>query len=237
MKFKIVISLFLSFLTFVSYAQKQTTDRSQIWVGYFNQTRLTNKFGFWLDAHYRQINLDEPNLIFIRPGITYYLNDNFRVTAGYAFVDFFAPKGKQTSWLEHRPWQQIWWRTKYNGFQTIQWIRNEQRFVEKVVGDKLTNEYNFNHRLRYNIYLQVPLIGKELKAKTPFFALQDEVFINYGKEIVYNYFDQNRFFIGGGYYFTNDLQIQIGYMNVFQQKAIGNEYFNNHCLRIFLFHS
>lgn len=219
------------------FGQKQVDDRQQLWLGYFNQTRVSKNFGWWFDAHVRNMDYTHLHQTILRPGFTWFLNDNFRFTAGYAYIYNNAPEGRKTDWQEHRPWQQLWWRTKYNGFSTTQWLRLEERYVEKVVNDSLTNDYVFSNRIRYNIFLQLPLKGKELKAKVPYFVVQDEVFINAGKNIVYNVFDQNRFFVGLGYYFTDHLHVQLGYMNLFQQRASGDEFYNNHCFRLFLFHS
>ncbi|MDX2195827.1 MAG: DUF2490 domain-containing protein [Cytophagales bacterium] len=233
--FSISIILFCSVNNAI--AQKNVTNRTQSWVGYFNQTRISNKFGFWLDVHFRNLDIAHPHQTLVRPAFIFYINDNFRLNAGYAYVYNFAPEGRNSSFQEHRPWQQLWWRTKYPGFVTTQWLRAEQRFVENVVNDQLTGDFTFNHRFRYNLFLQVPLIGKDMKAKTPYFALQNEIFINAGKNIVYNVFDQNRFFVGFGYYFTDHLHIQLGYMNIFQQRPSGNEFYNNDCIRLFAFHT
>jgi hypothetical protein len=32
---------------------KQTTQAEQLWLGYFNQARISDKWGVWLDAHLR----------------------------------------------------------------------------------------------------------------------------------------------------------------------------------------
>ena len=32
--------------------EKEIHNREQLWVGYFNQTRLSKRWGFWLDVHY-----------------------------------------------------------------------------------------------------------------------------------------------------------------------------------------
>ena len=67
------------------------------------------------------------------------------------------------------------------------------------------------------------------------FIVNDEVHINFGKEIVNNYFDQNRFFLGFKYQFSKTTNIQAGYMNLFQQLPAGNSYKNINAARIFLF--
>ncbi|WP_262891299.1 DUF2490 domain-containing protein [Spirosoma utsteinense] len=58
-----------------------------------------------------------------------------------------------------------------------------------------------------------------------------------GKQITYNYFDQNRFFMGFSYPFSKSLTEQAGYRNLFQQQATGNVFVNNHVARLLLFHT
>jgi len=56
----------------------------------------------------------------------------------------------------------------------------------------------------------VPLKGKQVAPKVPF-VFVNEVFINFGKNIVNNYFDQDRVFAGMGYPFTSHFNAQLGY--------------------------
>jgi hypothetical protein len=219
--------------------EKHIEHREQLWLGYFNQTRLTNKFGLWLDVQYRMTEnfAERPFQFLFRPAATYFIKDNLRFNLGYAFISHFPAKGLNTTRFEHRPWQQIWWNQKYPGLTTLQWLRFEQRFNEKVVSDVKQDGYNYNFRVRYNISLFIPLKGKEMVAKTPFAALQNEVFLNFGDRIVYNTFDQNRLFAGFGYQFTSHLNAQLGYMNVYQQEASGNRYISSHAIRLFVFHT
>ena len=217
--------------------EKSIHTREQLWFGYFNQTRITNKVGLWLDVHYRLTDhfAERPFQFIVRPALNFYIKDNLRLQTGYAYVSHFPAEGLETTRPEHRGWQQIWWNQKYNGFTTLQWLRLEERFNRKVANDELQPGYNFNYRLRYNFSFFFPLKGKELVAKTPFLALIDEVFINFGDKIVYNTFDQNRFFIGLGYQITSHMNVQTGYMNIFQQEASGNSYWSTHAIRLFLF--
>ena len=73
--------------------------------------------------------------------------------------------------------------------------------------------------------------------KTPFVLINNELFVNFGKETVNNYFDQNRAFIGLGYQFTKHLNAQLGYMYIFQQLPSGNEYIRTNAIRLFVFHN
>lgn len=220
---------------------KQTAHLNQIWAAYFNQTRFTNKWGAWVDLHVRTKEDFATNLSqsIVRLGLTLYLNDQTKLTAGYAFINHFpADNHKNISVPEHRPWQQIQWHTRYSKIRTMQWIRLEERLRQKVENnDRLAHGYNFNYRLRYNILISLPLSKKGVAAGGWSFILNDEIHINFGKEIVYNYFDQNRFFSGFAYHTNAHDNIQIGYMNLFQQLQTGNRYRNIHALRIFYFHN
>jgi hypothetical protein len=235
---KVIITLSLFFLSLNVFAQKNITTKEQLWLAYFNQTRITSKFGIWADIHWRTSDhfIKDKFQFITHNGLTYFFSDNLRLTSGYTY-SYIYPDGGKPGRPEHRPWQQLWWRQNYDRFQTLQWIRFEQRFRRKEQGDHLVEGYNFNYRLRYNLALFIPLKGKKMTAKTPFIAVMDEIFINLGKEITSNYFDNNRFFIGLGYQFTSHLNAQLGYMNLFQEQANGKDFVNTNAIRFFVFHT
>ncbi len=220
---------------------KTTTDTRQLWTGYFNQTRLTDKWGVWTDLHLRTKDNYFNNFSqgIVRLGLTYYLNDDAKLTAGYAFINHFpAENHKNISQPEHRLWQQIQWHTKYPKLKLMQWFRLEERYRRKIKNnDELADGYNFNFRLRYNILSQFPLSKKRFQPNTFSFVLSNEVFVNFGKQIVYNVYDQNRFFAGFHYHVNKHDNLQLGYMNIYQQLAAGNQYRSTHAARVFYFHN
>jgi hypothetical protein len=236
---KILVSiLVLLAISLTTSAQtKTTTSREQLWLAYFNQTRVTDKFGFWLDVQQRQTGdfVDRPFQLLLRPAVTWYAKDNFRVNLGYAFINHFPAEGNETSQPEHRIWEQVWFSQKLPNLTMLQWLRFEQRFIRKIANDELVDGYTRANRLRYNIGLSIPLKGKELKPGTPFVSVSNELFINFGKNVVYNTFDQNRLFLGLGYQITSGMNLQGGYLNAYQQLASGNSYVVSHAVRIALF--
>lgn len=239
-KYFLVLSfLSIQFIASAQNSEKHIHSREQLWFGYFNQTRFSNKWGMWVDVHYRMTDnfIDRPFQFLFRPAVTYFIKDNLRVNVGYTLAEHFPAKGLSTTRAEHRAWQQIWWNQKYTGLTTLQWLRLEQRFNEKVVNDEKLEGYNYTFRVRYNFSFFIPLKGKEMAPKTPFAAVMNEVFLNFGDKVVYNTFDQNRFFAGFGYQFTSHLNAQLGYMNVYQQETSGNNYYSTHVIRLFVFHS
>lgn len=232
--------LVVLFLLFAASAngQKQIANHRAVWFGYFNQSRLSDKWGIWLDVHARRTQfLDRWATQLIRPGITYYVNDHFRITAGYAYARSFPAPGLHTVRPENRLWQQVLWTTRNKRLHTQQWIRIEERFNRKISQDKLQNGSDFNFRFRYLLNLMVPINRTYIEPNTVFFAFNNEIHINAGKQITYNLFDQNRLFVGMGYQFTKGLNLQVGYMNQFQQLPSGNHFNSNHVLRIFAFHN
>lgn len=241
MKQTVLLFLLLNLFALRSIAQtKITVENRQIWTGYFNQTRLSNKWGLWADVHLRtkeDFTTNFSQAVF-RFGVTHYINNDTKLTAGYAFINHFpADNHKNISQPEHRPWQQLQWHTKYPRVKLMQWFRLEERFRRKILNDnELASGYNFNFRSRYNILSQFA-IGKHPFQKGTFsFVLSDEVFLNFGKEIVYNTYDQNRLFAGFHYHVNTHDNLQLGYMNVYQQQAAGNRYRSIHTLRLFYFH-
>jgi hypothetical protein len=217
-------------------AQKTIEVRDQTWFGYFNQTRLTNKSGVWVDLHQRFTGsfYEEPAVTLGRVGYIYYLSDNFRLVFGDAFVKHYA-HGSGPDIPEHRPWQQLQWIEKKNGFTIVQWLRIEERFRKNVVEGQLTDDYNFNWRFRYNLMLTIPFKGKEITPHNAFAVFNNELHVNAGKEIVNNYFDQDRLFIGLGYQFTKHLNAHLGYLYVFQQLATANQFVQINAIRLFVF--
>ena len=120
----------------------------------------------------------------------------------------------------------------------MQTVRLEERFRRKLLNDNELGEgYNYNPRIRYAFALFLPLTEKGLGPGSLQFLLNNEVMINFGKNIVYNHFDQNRFFAGLAYQFNPHAQLQAGYLNVFQQLPAGNQFNKLHAIRLFYFHN
>jgi hypothetical protein len=158
-----------------AYAQEKDVEHlEQTWFAYFNQTRLTDKSGIWLDVHVRLTGnfIDDVGVSIGRIGYTYYLTDQTRITIGYAHATQYGHEGAPNI-PEHRPWQQIQWFEKKNWFSMMQYIRLEERFKGVVEDGALTSDYSFNYRVRYNMAFTIPLKGKQVTAQTPFLFLND----------------------------------------------------------------
>lgn len=239
-RFCILLSLLFLSAHFLNAQQtKQTEHVNRIWFAYFNQTRLSDKWGMWTDLHLRTKEnfVEGLSQSIIRLGLTYYIKDNTKFTLGYAYVnDFPSDNHKNISVPEHRPWQQLQWHTNYGKKRMMQWIRLEERYKRKVLNDDaLADGYSFNFRVRYNIWYEIPLSKKGIVPNSFSFIVNNELHINLGKQVVNNYFDQNRLFLGLKYQTGEHSNLQVGYMNLFQQLAAGNQYRDINAIRFFFF--
>jgi len=153
--------------------EKDVEHLEQTWFGYFNQTRLTDKSGIWLDLHLRLTGdfVDDVGVSIGRIGYTYYLTDQTRLTLGYAYATQYSLAAGTPSIPEHRPWQQVQWFEKKSWFSLAQYIRLEERFRGEEENGELTGDYSFNYRVRYNMSFTIPLKGEQVMAKTPFIGL------------------------------------------------------------------
>lgn len=126
----------------------------------------------------------------------------------------------------------------HSRLRLMQWFRLEERLVRAVENDStLASRNDFTWRMRYNFLMQVPIGRHPFEPGSFAWVLNDEVFVNFGENIIYNSFDQNRFFTGLHFYTGPGNWLQAGYMNLFQQTASGNKYRMIHTFRLLYFHN
>jgi hypothetical protein len=66
--------------------------------------------------------------------------------------------------------------------------------------------------------------------------ISNEILLNAGSKVVRNTFDQNRFYTGVNYAITKNISVECGYLNWFQQRPTGDQFYNRNILRLSLFH-
>jgi hypothetical protein len=156
------------------------------------------------------------------------------LTAGYARLWLSAPVAEGLPRAERRPWAQLVVNHKVGPcLRMANRIRYDMRFRQNLEAGMPLDDFGFNHRLRFLVSMRWPLQGYEIKGGTPFINLTNEVLVNFGEQIVYNHFDQNRLWLTLGWQLRN-LTLQSGYMNRFVQLPQGNAYQRNHTLLFWL---
>jgi len=230
-----VLVLLFPFLIFGQAATKKDVNQQiQTWVSLNTVTKFTDHWGIVADAHIRANEVFESNNFYLlRGGISYIPNASVSLTAGYAHM-WLAPtkEGWSTYADENRIYQQAQLTTKVGKVSILQRIRNEQRWQEKMANDEPTGESRFTDRVRYLASFNIPIFNKK---NWPLLVVSDEISIHFGKEVVYNTFDQNRLFVGIKQNISPKLSFDFGYMNVYQQKSSGYQYDMNHTIRLFFY--
>ena len=181
---------------------------------YFWNTQLKEKpWGLQGDVQHRNWNaLGDLEQLLLRGGLTYKPvadNANIKFTLGYGYIQtgaFGSDADSKTE--ESRIYQEALIGDKIgNRFHLKHRFRFEQRFVENQ---------DFRTRVRYALFLNIPLNSNKIEKKTVYIALYDELFIN-GQRNIGNgnsveIFDRNRLYGGIGYGLKDNVSFQLGFM-------------------------
>jgi hypothetical protein len=175
----------------------------------------------------------DPSFYFLRGAINYWITDNITLAAGYGKM-WLAPTtaGWKKFVQEDRMYIQIQSISKLGKISLLQRLRNENRWQQKMVNDSFSGNYKITDRIRYLLSVTIPVFKNK---KYPSLVVSDELAIQFGKEVVYNTFEQNRMFFGIRQNISKNLSYDLGYMQVMQQKATGYQYDKNNTFRLFFY--
>lgn len=230
----------LLLVCFVSKAQteKNIDHQSLLWTRYYNQLTINNKWSIHTEFDNRIfINPVEENLYETRIQGRYKINPNIEVGAGYAYFSVATQVPEVTYDFripEHRMQQDIIWKQENGNFTTNQRFQIEERFTHNANKESLLSGHTFTWRFRYRLQGEYSCWKRDsqyLKA-----IAYDEIMINAGESIVKNTFDQNRIYAALQYGVNKNIAVELGYLNSFQQRASGVDYFDRDIIRFTLFH-
>jgi hypothetical protein len=234
------LSLFLLFSA-STFAQRVYTDNMNAWLVYTGSHKLSDKWGLHLEIQIRRNDLlAKGQQLLLRPGINYYFNGQATATVGYGFVETY-PYGEfaaKSKFPEHRLWEQLQLKTQLDRFEIINRFRLEQRWVHApalqpdstyAAGDAI-----YSNRFRVMGRVSVPFKGKTIEDKSFYLAASDELFVNFGKNVAFNIFDQNRAYIGLGYKLPKIGRLEIGYLNQLVVKSDAIKIESNHTVQVAL---
>lgn len=214
------------------------SSSNEQWFQYYNQTKLNNKWTWLIDGSYRRKdNFSELSQYLIRTGIGYSINKDVKINAGIAHFGFVS--SEQLSKVEFRPYQEVIVKNKLKKISLNHRFRVEQRYFYPVINGDLQNLSTFNFRYRYALIASIPLFNfsKENPDKKLLLNIGDELFINSGKDIVYNIFDQNRILISPTIQFNKKLSIAITWNEIYATTTLANTYKKTHVLWIQIKHN
>lgn len=209
-----IIPFFIFFISlFNPHSSKSQLNEQQTgaWYMYFfNSTFKESTWGIQGDVQYRNWNLGgDLEQLLLRGGLTYTpKNAKIKFTLGYGNVQTGEYGPSTTTSVESRVYQEALIPDKIGSrFFLVHRFRYEQRFL---------TEQNLRTRLRYNLFLNIPLNSSEMKQKTIYLALYNELFINgqrnIGNSRQVELFDRNRTYVALGCVIKAQLKIQLGAM-------------------------
>lgn len=218
--------LFFAFLFFVgahtTSAQNSRLNTSNTigWYNYFGSFNITPKLGVHTEYQWRRNQLiTNWQQSLLRVGAQYSLNPRILVRVGYAWVETFpygefSINGLGRDFTEHRIFEMVQLSHKEGIVDFSHRFMLEQRFVGRYSSAIKTTEDEFPllNRVRYMIRLQAPLGGNEIKDKSPYIALYDEIFVGFGENVNANIFDQNRIGVLLGYRFNKNVRVDGGFL-------------------------
>lgn len=223
-------------------AQKKVTHQSNYWIRYFGKYAFSPRWGATLELEDRRFfrHSRQTNWMLPRVTVNRSLGAGWGVGAGFTYYTSANPADPDAKIRvrvpELRPHQDVTYTQKIKRLTIGHRYRIEERFRHHADDQQLTAGYQFSLRVRYRLGLQYPLIQKDDGAGTLKVKASDELMINLGHSVVYNFFDQNRFYVGLNYGLSPSFQAELGYVNAFQQRGSGSEFYDRDVLRLTLYH-
>lgn len=219
--FIFLLTTFCLFTKLNAQNNRLTTRENIGWYNYFGTFRLSKKVSLHTEYQWRRDNfVTEWQQSLLRVGANYQLNPGILLRAGYGWIETFAYgeipiNGQGKDFTEHRLFQMVQLGHREGMADFTHRFMLEQRFVGRYSTTDLDKEDEFPllHRMRYMFRIQLPLIGNEIKDKTPYITMFDEVLIGFGKNVNANVFDQNRLSFLLGYRFNKKIRLEAGYLS------------------------
>ena len=235
--------IFISIVSLVliseSLAQTNTPSvvkDNMLWLGYYNSIILNSKWSINSDIQFRTKNeIKHYSQALVRTDVSYKPKDRITISLGLAHFRYFITDEKTRG--EWRPWQELKLIDKIGNCKLTHRLRVEQRFNETVKNSETTNDYQFNFRFRYRFDLRYPILKEKETGNNVFALIGNEIMVNAGNNIGYNYFDQDRLYAGINYEINKKVSLQLQYMHIWQQTSNGLTLYSNEVLRFNIYHT
>ncbi len=213
-----------------------------LWNGLYLKGLFTDKIGYYGEHHYRLRN-DVDNInsfvgrtrqFYNRAGINFLVNKNFEIVVGPTLVLNYTPSPGNPAYekvtYEPRIWHQwLFIMPPMGRFKFYHQFRFEHRWKRS---NEVEADHKYTNRFRYKFFAYIPLNKKEIGVNTLFFSPSAEIFMQEGKSIVYNPFEDFRTYNGLGYVVNKNLTFFVGHMWTIGQTTTGFEYNETHIIRV-----
>lgn len=236
---KLIFVITLCLYSFTSFSQThQYANNMGAWLWLPADFKVSPHWGFHAEIQLRRNDyLKSWQQIFVRPGINYYLNDHVFFNLSYLFLETY-PYGKypaKAAFPEHAIWESFNLKEQYGKLEWVGRAQFEQRFIEApTLQDNVykLGKAIYSNRFRLLNRFSIPFKGKKIVDNSFYATAFDELFINFGKNIAANIFDQNRAYAALGYKIPKVGRLEVGYMLQSILKSDGIRIENNHLIML-----
>jgi hypothetical protein len=199
---------------------------TNLWLGSYNKFRLSEKWFWRAEFHYRRGGFDgTPYVgrmaqIYNRHAINYIVSPKFNVAYGVVLRLDFTPDPGNID-FEHvipepRLWHEYMFVMPFSRFQLFHRIRIEHRWSR---GSRVDNpEWIYRDRWRYKIYAQIPLNKSYLGSGTLFFNPDAEIIMQSGKTVGGSALEDLRLYPSLGYIVSPQVTYTAGMMYTMGQR-------------------
>jgi len=236
----LILCLLAGFQRLQAQANHLRSNNANAWFMYVGDHKISPRWGVHLEAQFRRFRMGlDPQQLLLRTGLNYHVGKQVFFTAGYCFVQTY-PYGAfpvKVAFPEHRIWEQLQIKSQVQRMEWVSRFRLEQRFSHLPEWNKALSIYEpgdavYTHRFRLLNRFSLPLHGKVIVDKSFYLSAYDEFFINFGKQVAFNFLDQNRAYIALGYCIPKLGRMELGFMEQTVYKPDGVRMENNHTLQI-----
>jgi hypothetical protein len=218
--------------------EKNVSQQSLLWTRYNNQLELNAKWSINTEFDNRVfLKPVEENMYVIRTQLRNKITDKVEVGAGGAY---FSVNNQEPTIVngfhipEYRLQQDVTIKQSLGKVNFSHRYLIEERFIQKATSVGLESGTSFYLRYRYRIQADYTIWkNKNQFLKT---VVYDEIMINGGDKIIKNTFDQNRIYAAIQYGVSPSVAFELGYLNSYQQRPSGVDYFNRDIIRFSIFH-
>lgn len=250
LKLPMITSLAILLLAFCTHINAQegpevNLEETGIWNGLYMKVRLSERFGYYGEHHYRSRNamddvtsfVGRPRQIYNRAGLNVYINDYFEFVVGPTMVVNYSPDPGNDLYesytLEHRIWHQWLFRMPTMGrVKMYHQFRFEHRWKKD---NDVGADYDYTNRYRYKMFMYIPINKRKIEKNTLYFSPSAEIFMHSGPSIGFNPFEDFRTYNGFGYVVNNNITLFAGHMWTLGQKSSGYQYKTSHIFRFNVF--
>ncbi len=210
-----------------TYSQKHVETQNVLWTRYYLKVKLNDNYQIKEEIDTRKYLFPwRQNQFLTRTLIERKLTPNWSISTGMAYSQVATPNDPDSPITDNiselRPLIEL----TYNQKLSSKFILNHRYWSEFRFFEQPDDTFDFSTcRMRYKLELNYAP-----NTKITFKAF-DEIFLNIGGQAT-NLFDQNRYGLSAQYMPLKNLGFELGYLNWYQKRASGIDFYNRHLVRL-----